>query len=142
MANLDAPNGAKPVRHLTGGVIRAREWKIASGSSTAIFTGDFVKLLSTGYIDDIVFAIQGDGTDAFTQVGNLANIVATAGSTTTGQSKMELDTDNIGTGTANLRILGITDDPKNSWGANTEQEVLIHEHELNQHIDADGTVGV
>ena len=55
---------------------------------------------------------------------------------------MELDTDNIGTGTANLRILGITDDPKNSWGANTEQEVLIHEHELNQHIDADGTVGV
>ena len=51
MANVDAPNGAKPVRHLTGGQIRAREWKIASGSSTSIFTGDFVKLLSTGYID-------------------------------------------------------------------------------------------
>ena len=194
MANVDAPNGAKPVRHLTGGVIRAREWKIIGdgNASSNIFTGDFVKLQSSGYItvaaagnrllgvfagckytasdgtpkfakywpastttlgsadatayvyDDpnIVFAIQGDGTDAFTQVGNLANIVATAGSTTTGQSKMELDTDNIGTGTANLRILGITDDPKNSWGANTEQEVLIHEHELNQHIDADGTVGV
>ena len=194
MANVDAPNGAKPVRHLTGGVIRAREWKIIGdgNASSNIFTGDFVKLQSSGYItvaaagdrllgvfagckytasdgtpkfakywpastatlgsadvtayvyDDpqIIFAIQGDGTDAFTQVGNLANIVATAGSTTTGQSKMELDTDNIGTGTANLRILGITDDPKNSWGANTEQEVLIHEHELNQHIDADGTVGV
>jgi|TARA_R100000093_G_scaffold382_1_gene1084 hypothetical protein len=194
MANVDAPNGAKPVRHLTGGVIRAREWKIIGdgNASSNIFTGDFVKLQSSGYItvagagdrllgvfagckytasdgtpkfakywpastttlgsadvtayvyDDpnIVFAIQGDGTDAFTQVGNLANIVVTAGSTTTGQSKMELDTDNIGTGTANLRILGITDDPKNSWGANTEQEVLIHEHELNQHIDADGTVGV
>ena len=194
MANVDAPNGAKPVRHLTGGVIRAREWKIIGdgNASSNIFTGDFVKLQSSGYItvaaagdrllgvfagckytasdgtpkfakywpastatlgsadvtayvyDDpnIVFAIQGDGTDAFTQVGNLANVLATAGSTTTGQSKMELDTDNIGTGTANLRILGITDDPKNSWGANTEQEVLIHEHELNQHIDADGTVGV
>jgi len=194
MANVDAPNGAKPVRHLTGGVIRAREWKIIGdgNASSNIFTGDFVKLQSSGYItvaaagnrllgvfagckytasdgtpkfakywpastttlgsadvtayvyDDpnIVFAIQGDGTDAFTQVGNLANIAVTAGSTTTGQSKMELDTDNIGTGTANLRILGITDDPKNSWGANTEQEVLIHEHELNQHIDADGTVGV
>ena len=51
MANVDAPNGAKPVRHLTGVVIRAREWKIASGSSTSIFTGDFVKLLGTGYID-------------------------------------------------------------------------------------------
>jgi hypothetical protein len=194
MANVDAPNGAKPVRHLTGGVIRAREWKIIGdgNASSNIFTGDFVKLQSSGYItvaaagnrllgvfagckytasdgtpkfakywpastatlgsadvtayvyDDpnIVFAIQGNGTDAFTQVGNLANIVVTAGSTTTGQSKMELDTGNIGTGTANLRILGITDDPKNSWGANTEQEVLIHEHELNQHIDADGTPGV
>ncbi len=160
MANLDAPNGAKPVRHLTGGVIRAREWKIASGSSTAIFTGDFVKLLSTGYIDVAaagnrllgVFAgckyTASDGTPKFAKywpasTATLGSADVTAyGSTTTGQSKMELDTDNIGTGTANLRILGITDDPKNSWGANTEQEVLIHEHELNQHIDADGTVGV
>ena len=195
MANVDAPNGAKPVRHLTGGVIRAREWKIASGSSTSIFTGDFVKLLGTGYIDiaaagnrllgvfagckytasdgtpkfakywpastatlgsadvtayvyddpQIIFAIQGDGTDAFTQVGNLCNVLATAGSTTTGQSKMELDTSDIGTGPANLRILGLTADPKNSWGANTEQEVLIVEHELNVHTvrgDADGTPGV
>jgi hypothetical protein len=192
MANLDAPSGAKPLRHNSGGTIRSKEYKIASGSSTNIFTGDFVKLLSTGYIDvaaagnrllgvfagvkytasdgtptfskywpastatlgsedaiayvyddpNIVFAIQGDGTDAFTQIGNLANIVATAGSTVTGQSKMELDTSDIGTGTANLRILGLVDDPKNSWGANAEQEVLIYEHELNQHIDADGTPGV
>ena len=52
MANLDAPNGLKPVRHLTGGVIRTEEFKIASGSSTAIFTGDCVKLLGTGYIDE------------------------------------------------------------------------------------------
>ena len=192
MANLDAPSGAKPLRHNSGGTIRTKEYKIASGSSTNIFTGDFVKLLSTGYIDvaaagnrllgvfagvrytasdgtptfakywpastatlgsadaiayvyddpNIVFAIQGDGADAFTQIGNLADIVATAGSTVTGQSKMELDTSDIGTGTANLRILGLVDDPKNSWGANAEQEVLIYEHELNQHIDADGTPGV
>ena len=192
MANLDAPSGAKPLRHNSGGTIRTKEYKIASGSSTNIFTGDFVKLLSTGSIDvaaagnrllgvfagvkytasdgtptfakywpastatlgsadaiayvyddpNIVFAIQGDGADAFTQIGNLADIVATAGSTVTGQSKMELDTSDIGTGTANLRILGLVDDPKNSWGANAEQEVLIYEHELNQHIDADGTPGV
>ena len=91
---------------------------------------------------NIVFAIQGDGADAFTQIGNLADIVATAGSTVTGQSKMELDTSDIKTGTANLRILGLVDDPKNEWGTNAEQEVLIYEHELNQHIDADGTPGV
>ena len=53
MANKDAAFGAKPVRHLTGGTIRANEWKIIGDgtSSTAIFTGDFVKLLGTGYID-------------------------------------------------------------------------------------------
>ena len=53
MANVDAAFGAKPVRHLTGGTIRANEWKIIGDgtSSTAIFTGDFVKLLGTGYID-------------------------------------------------------------------------------------------
>jgi hypothetical protein len=28
MANTDAAFGAKPVRHLTGGTIRANEWKI------------------------------------------------------------------------------------------------------------------
>ena len=51
MANLDAPSGARPFRHLSGGMIRASEYKIASGTSSNIFTGDFVKLLATGYID-------------------------------------------------------------------------------------------
>ena len=51
MANVDAAFGARPVRHLTGGQIRTNEYKIASGTSSNIFTGDFVKLLATGYID-------------------------------------------------------------------------------------------
>ena len=53
MANTDAAFGAKPVRHLTGGTIRANEWKILGDgtSSSNIFTGDFVKLGATGYID-------------------------------------------------------------------------------------------
>ena len=53
MANTDAAFGAKPVRHLTGGTIRANEWKIIGDgtSSSNIFTGDFVKLGATGYID-------------------------------------------------------------------------------------------
>ena len=45
MANVDAAFGARPVRHLTGGQIRTNEYKIASGTSSNIFTGDFVKLL-------------------------------------------------------------------------------------------------
>ena len=191
MANLDAPAGAKPFRHLSGGMIRASEYKIASGTSSNIFTGDFVKLLATGYIDvasagnrilgvfagvkytasdgeviykkyfptgtttqgsadvtayvyddpNITYRIQSAGSADFTDIGNLADHVAGSGSTTTGQSGHEVS-GTTGTGTAGLRILRLIDDPDNSAGTNGELEVVIYEHELNQHIDADGTPGV
>ena len=191
MANLDAPSGARPFRHLSGGMIRASEYKIASGTSSNIFTGDFVKLLSTGYIDvasagnrilgvfagvkytasdgevvykkyfptgtttlasadvtayvyddpNITYRIQSAGSADFTDIGNLADHVAGSGSTTTGQSGHEVS-GTTGTGTAGLRILRLIDDPDNSAGTNGELEVVIYEHELNQHIDADGTPGV
>ena len=191
MANVDAAFGMRPVRHLSGGQIRANEYKIASGTSSNIFTGDCVKLLSTGYIDvaaagnrllgvfagaqytasdgevkfvryfptgtatqgsgdvtayiyddpNIVYAVQSAGSADFADIGNLADIVVGSGDTTTGQSKVEVS-GTTGTGTANLRILRKYDDPKNSYGTNGVLEVTIHEHELNQHIDADGTVGV
>ena len=191
MANLDAPAGARPYRHLSGGMIRASEYKIASGTSSDIFTGDFVKLLSTGYIDvasagnrilgvfagvkytasdgevvykkyfptgtttlgsadvtayvyddpNITYRIQSAGSADFADIGNLADHVAGSGSTTTGQSGHEVS-GTTGTGTAGLRILRLIDDPDNSAGTNGELEVAIYEHELNQHIDADGTPGV
>ena len=191
MANLDAPSGARPFRHLSGGMIRASEYKIASGTSSNIFTGDFVKLLATGYIDvasagnrilgvfagvkytasdgevvykkyfptgtttlasadvtayvyddpNITYRIQSAGSADFTDIGNLADHVAGSGSTTTGQSGHEVS-GTTGTGTAGLRILRLIDDPDNSAGTNGELEVVIYEHELNQHIDADGTPGV
>ena len=51
MANKDAPQGAWPLRHLTGGVIRSRSFTIASGYNTTIFSGDFVKLVADGSIE-------------------------------------------------------------------------------------------
>ena len=191
MATLDAPSGARPFRHLSGGMIRASEYKIASGTSSNIFTGDFVKLLATGYIDvasagnrilgvfagvkytasdgevvykkyfptgtttlasadvtayvyddpNITYRIQSAGSADFADIGNLADHVAGSGSTTTGQSGHEVS-GTTGTGTAGLRILRLIDDPDNSAGTNGELEVAIYEHELNQHIDADGTPGV
>ena len=191
MANLDAPSGARPFRHLSGGLIRANEYKIASGTSSNIFTGDFVKLLATGYIDvasagnrilgvfagvkytasdgevvykkyfptgtttlasgdvtayvyddpNITYRIQSAGSADFADIGNLADHVAGSGSVTTGQSGHEVS-GTTGTGTAGLRILRLIDDPDNSAGTNGELEVAIYEHELNQHIDADGTPGV
>ena len=50
MANTDAAFGAKAVRHLTGGSIRANEYKIVKEYAANVFTGDFVKLAATGYI--------------------------------------------------------------------------------------------
>ena len=183
MANLDAPAGAKPFRHLSGGMIRASEYKIASGTSSDIFTGDFVKLLSTGYIDvasagnrilgvfagvkytasdgevvykkyfptgtttlgsadvtayvyddpNITYRIQSAGSADFADIGNLADLVAGSGSTTTGQSGHEIS-GTTGTGTATFRILRLIDDPDNSAGTNGEFEVVIYEHQLNEHV--------
>ena len=179
MANVDAPNGLKAVRHLTGGAVRTEEFKIASGLSTAIFTGDCVKLLGTGYIDEcdagdrilgvfagcsypnssgeqifsrqwtasattqgsvdvtayvysdpqIVFAVQSAGSADFADIGQLADIVATAGDTSTGQSKHEVS-GTTGTGTAGLRILRKYEEPNNAYGTNGVLEVQIYEHEL------------
>ena len=50
MANLDAPQGFTPVRHIAGGVIRTNAYEIANGSGTSIFTGDAVQLLTNGTI--------------------------------------------------------------------------------------------
>jgi len=48
--NANAPNGFTPVRHLSGGTIRMAELPIASATAAAIFSGDLVSLLGTGYI--------------------------------------------------------------------------------------------
>jgi len=189
MANKDAAFGAKPIRHLTGGTIRANEWKIIKEYGANIFTGDFVILVAAGYInvaaagnrilgvfagckytasngevvfkrywptgtatlndgdvtayvyDDphIVFAIQSSGSADFADIGNLADIVAGAGSTTTGQSGFEIN-GTTGTGTAGLRILRKYDEPKNAYGTNGVLETVIWEHELSGHDQS--TAGV
>tara|TARA_R110001592_G_scaffold11449_2_gene56490 strand:+ start:817 stop:1386 length:570 start_codon:yes stop_codon:yes gene_type:complete len=189
MANVDAAFGAKPVRHLAGGTIRTNEYKIASGTSSNIFTGDFVKLLGTGYIDvagagdrilgvfagckftnaageivfaryfptgqttlgsgdvtaliyddpNIVYAIQSAGSADFADIGNLADHVAGAGSTSTGQSNFEIS-GTTGTGTAGMRILGLYETPQNAFGTNGVLEVTVFEHELAGHDQ--GTPGV
>jgi len=51
MANQDNPRGFTAVRHLTGGTIRMGEYPIATDSANAIFNGDVVELLATGYVD-------------------------------------------------------------------------------------------
>jgi len=50
MANVDAPNGFTPIRHLTGGTIRANEYPMLTSYSTKIHSGDAVIMDTTGYI--------------------------------------------------------------------------------------------
>jgi hypothetical protein len=48
MSNVNAPNGLRPVRHLTGGTIRMNAYTIASAYNTSIYQGDVVVMTGTG----------------------------------------------------------------------------------------------
>ncbi|TAL13924.1 hypothetical protein EPN95_04525 [Patescibacteria group bacterium] len=91
-----------------------------------------------GYVDVVddpyvVFRVQEDGAgtsliEAQTAIGNTANHVAGAGSTTTGISAHTINSDDVGTG-AQLKIVGLYEDPNNAFtDTYTEVLVLINEH--------------
>ena len=78
---------------------------------------------------DNVFEIQDDGDSGTFEAGDVGqafDIVVGSGSTVTGMSGMEADTDNIGTGDTCV-ILGITNAPDNEIGANVRLKVRFNE---------------
>ena len=76
-----------------------------------------------------VFKAQSAGTTAQTNIGNCCDVVAGAGSTTTGRSGFELS-GTMAAGTASCKIVALYDSPENAFGANAVMEVLINEHVL------------
>ena len=76
-----------------------------------------------------VFKVQSAGTPAQTNIGNCADVVAGAGSTTTGQSGFEIS-GTMAAGTATCKIMALYDAPENTFAANAVMEVLINEHIL------------
>lgn len=48
MANVNAPFGFRPARHVGGGCLRTRTYSIASGYATDLYAGDPVELTGTG----------------------------------------------------------------------------------------------
>ena len=76
-----------------------------------------------------VFKAQSAGTTAQTNIGNCADVVAGAGSTTTGQSGFEIS-GTMAAGAATTKIIALYDAPDNAFGANAIMEVLINEHLL------------
>jgi len=51
MANADTPRGLWPIRHLSGGTIRAEEFTIISTLAENIFKGDLVNIAASGGIE-------------------------------------------------------------------------------------------
>ena len=76
-----------------------------------------------------VYKIQSAGTPAQTNIGNCADVVAGAGSTTTGQSGFSLN-GTMSNGTATCKIIGLWESPDNSMAQYAVLEVLINEHLL------------
>jgi hypothetical protein len=77
----------------------------------------------------IVYKIQSAGTPAQTSIGECADVVAGAGSTTTGRSGFSLN-GTMSNGTATCKILALHDTPDNSMAQYAVLEVLINEHVL------------
>jgi hypothetical protein len=77
----------------------------------------------------IVYKIQSAGTPAQTSIGECADVVAGAGSTTTGRSGFSLN-GTMSNGTATCKILALHDTPDNSMAQYAVLEVLINEHLL------------
>jgi hypothetical protein len=76
-----------------------------------------------------LFIIQCDEGLTQAQIGFNADVVAGSGSTTTGQSAMELDSSTIAkTAALNLKIVGLYNVPGNEFGTNAVAVVKINEH--------------
>ena len=116
-----------------GSVVYKKYWPASTAATNII-----------AYVYDdpqMLFGVQSAGSTVAADVGNLGDHVAGTDSTTTGISAHELN-GSTGTGVAGFRVLGLIEQPDNAYGTNVNLIVQPYEHELNQHIDADGTPGV
>lgn len=164
MANVDKPKGfecyGKPLRV---GVYEA---------GSTVYPGDLVNLASDGAVDaaaagglilglalsyatvgqellvadhpdqKIVGQCDESEIDAQTDIGNTADIVATAGNSTYKASRMEVDSSTqSSSATAQLRILGIERSPLNALGTNVVVVCAINEHQFGP-AQANAGVGV
>ena len=102
-------------------------WKNFYPGSVNITAGT----IQADVIDDPnqLFTIQVDESVSQADIGKNADVVGTGGSSTTGQSTMELDSSTIAnTAALNLKIVGLFDVPGNSFGTNAVVVVKINEH--------------
>jgi len=78
---------------------------------------------------DALFEVQASGSLTSDNIGDLADLTAESGSTTSGISTVELDTATLGTGTQ-VRVISIMDREDNEFGENVKAVVKIVDHDL------------
>ena len=75
------------------------------------------------------YQIQCSGTLTASSVGDCANLIATAGDMTLGQSRYELSSTLLGASApGQMRIIGLVDRPDNAWGAQNDVVVIAAHH--------------
>jgi hypothetical protein len=122
-AALGVFNGCSYVDPTTG----KPTWKNYYPGSVNITQG----IISADVIDDPnqLFIIQSDGDIEKADIGKNADVIGTGGSTTTGISTMELNNGTIAdTAALNLKIVGLYNEPGNSFGEFAVVVVKINEH--------------
>jgi len=122
-AALGVFNGCNYIDPTTGKPI----WKNFYPGSVNITQG----IISADVIDDPnqLFIIQSDGDIEKADIGKNADVIGTGGSSTTGVSTMELNNATIAdTAALNLKIVGLYNQPGNSFGVNAVVVVKINEH--------------
>ena len=122
-AALGVFNGCNYVDPTTG----KPTWKNFYPGSVNITSG----VIQADVLDDPnqLFIIQADEDIVQADIGKNADVVGTGGSSTTGQSTMELDSSTIAnTAALNLKIVGLYDAPGNALGDYAVVVVKINEH--------------
>ncbi len=122
-AALGVFNGCNYIDPTTG----KPTWKNFYPGSVNITQGKII----ADVIDDPnqLFIIQADEDIVQADIGKNADVIGTGGSSTTGQSTMELDSSTIAdTAALNLKIVGLYDVPGNTLGNFAVVVVKINEH--------------
>ena len=115
--------GVQYIDRASGDVKFSKVWT----ASTAIKANT----AATAFVYDdpnITYEVQGSGTFANANVGELCNVLFTAGETTFGGSQQEANLATLGTTALPLRILRLVDAPDNAVGADAKLEVVINNH--------------
>lgn len=153
MANVDRPSGFRvygPLLQKTpyesgaaiypGDAVKlSADGQIDPASATDALLGVALEYASAAGVKIMVadhpdqkFIVQASGAEvnAQTDIGNTAELLATAGNSTYRQSRMELDSSGLGTSSQQLLILGVQSRPDNALGTNVDCVVKINEHQL------------